>query len=71
MPVETKQEGLTNIQTSPMTFWLCVDQLVCEADNPWKSWSYWLNGGLSLPQQTADASAALFVAIMTRGFVAS
>ncbi len=44
--VEVGQEGFTSIQTSLMTFWLGYDQLVFGADNPWKSWSYWLNNGL-------------------------
>lgn len=37
--VEVGQEGLTNIQTSLMTFWFGDDQLLF-GDNPWKIWSY-------------------------------
>lgn len=44
--VEVQQEGLTNVQTSLMTFWFRDDQLLFGADNPQKIWSYWLKNGL-------------------------
>lgn len=44
--VEVQQEGLTNVQTCPMTFWFRDDQSLFGADNPWKIWSYWLKNGL-------------------------
>lgn len=45
-----------DVQTSLVTFWL--DQLVTEADNPWKIWFYQLKSSLHPPAQTVITTAA-------------
>lgn len=47
-----------DVQTSLVTFWLGEDQLVTEADNPWKIWFYQLKSSLHPPAQTVITTAA-------------